>query len=66
MIVAGVLIPFLFALVEQDGMDVAFDVVYGDERNVLRVGESLCIGDADQQSAGESGARCYSDGVDVR
>ena len=66
MIVVGVLFPFLFALVEQDSVDVAFDVVYGDERDVLCVSQGLGIGDADEQSAGESGAACDCDRIQIR
>jgi hypothetical protein len=37
------------ALVQQDGVDVSFQVVDGDERQTLREGEGLGEGDAHQQ-----------------
>ena len=43
-----------FALIQQDGVDVAFEVVDGDERQTLREGQSLGVGDAHQQRSGES------------
>ena len=46
----------MFALVEKDGVDMSFKMVDGDERNVLRVGQSFGVGDADEQCAGEAGA----------
>jgi len=55
----------LFALVEKDGMDVAFKMVDGDEGNVLREGEGFGVGDADEQGAGEAGSGGDGDGVEI-
>jgi len=46
--------------VHQDGVDVAFEVVDGDQREVGAEGEGLGEGDADEESAGEAGA--FGDG----
>ena len=53
------------ALVEEDGVDVAFEMVDGDERDVLRVGQGLGIGDADEERAGEAGTAGDGDGVEI-
>ena len=42
------------ALVEEDGMDVPLKMVDGDERDVLRVGEGLCVDDADEEGSGKA------------
>jgi len=42
------------ALVEQHGVDVAFEVVDGDQRKIVGEGESFGIGDADEERAGEA------------
>ncbi len=55
----------LLALVEEDGVNVAFKMVDGDERKILREGQRLGIGDADEQRAGETWAGGDSDGVKV-
>jgi len=47
----------------QHRVDVAFEVVDGDERLGQPEGQRLGEGDADQQSAGEPGAFGDSDGV---
>jgi len=44
------------ALVEEDGVDVALKMVDGDERDVLRIGESLCVGDANEEGSGKAWA----------
>ncbi len=49
---------------KQDGMDVAFDVIDGDQRDVATEGEGLGVGDADQQRADEAGAWSHGDGVE--
>ena len=46
-------------------MDVAFEVVDGDEGDVLRVGQGLGVGDADEQRSGEAGAGGDGDGVEI-
>ncbi len=55
----------MLALIQQDGVDVAFKMVDGDERNVLRVGQSFGVGDADEQCSGEAGAGGDGDGVEI-
>ena len=50
---------------EADGVDVAFKVIHGDERKVVCKGESLGVGDADQQRTGEAGAGGDGDGVEI-
>ena len=47
----------------EDGVDVAFEVVDGDEGFVEAEGEGLGVGDADQQRAGQAGALGDGDGV---
>ncbi len=46
-------------------MDVAFEVVDGDERLAKAEGEGLGEGDADQQRSGEAGAGGDGDSVEV-
>ena len=46
-------------------MDVAFKVVDGDEGDVLREGQGLGVGDADEQSTGEARAGGNGDGVEI-
>src|SRR5271155_1834914 len=53
------------SLLQQDSVDVAFEVVDGDERLAQGVGEGFGVGDAYEQSAGQSGAFGYCDGVEV-
>lgn len=50
---------------EEYGVDVPCKVIDGDERFVQSGGESLCIGDADKECAGEAGALGDGDGVYV-
>ena len=54
----------LLALLQQHGVNVAFEVVDGDQRLVEGEGESFGVADADQQGSGESGALRDGDGVD--
>ena len=49
----------------QDGVDVAFEVVDGDEGFVEAVGEGFGVGDADEEGSGEAGACGYGYGVEV-
>ena len=49
----------------QDGVDVAFEVIDADERNVEAEGEGLGVGDADEQRAGEAGAFGDGDGLEI-
>ncbi len=46
-------------------MDVAFEVVDGDEGFVEAEGEGLGVGDAYEEGSGEAGAGGYSYGVEV-
>jgi len=52
-------------LFEQDGVDVAFEVVHGDERLVEGVGERFGVADADEQGSSEAGTGGDGDGVEV-
>ncbi len=54
-----------FAGFHQDCVDVAFQVVDGDEGFVEAEGEGLGVGDADEQGPGEAGAGGDGDGVEV-
>ena len=54
----------LLPLLEQHGVDVAFEVVDGDQRLVEGEGQRLGVADADQQSSGEAGTLGYGDGID--
>ena len=47
-------------------MNVAFEVVDGDERQFLGEGESFGVGDADQKRSGETGAGGDGDGVEIK
>ncbi len=49
----------------EDGVDVAFEVVDGDEGFVEAVAEGLGVGDADEECSGEAGAFGDGDGVEV-
>ena len=46
-------------------MDVAFEMVDGDEREVGAEGQGLGEGDADEQGSGEAGAFGDGDGVEI-
>ncbi len=50
---------------QQNGMDVTFEMIHGDERLAQREGQRFGIGDADQQRAGESGAAGDGDCVNI-
>jgi len=50
---------------QQHGVDMALQVIHGDERLAQREGERFGIGDADQQRACEAGAFGDGDGVQV-
>src|SRR5579862_7888235 len=50
---------------EDYGVDVAFEVIYCDQRLVERQGENFAISHADEKSAGEAGALGDGDGVEV-
>ena len=54
-----------FALIQQHRVDVAFEVVDGDERKLVGEGQRLSVGDADQQSSGEAGAGGDGDGIEI-
>jgi len=49
---------------EDYGMNVAFEVIHGDERFAEREGENFAVGHADDEGAGEAGALGDGDGVD--
>src|ERR1700690_70359 len=53
------------AFVEEDGMDVTFQVVDGDQGKIVGEGESFCVGDADEEGSGEAGTAGDGDGVEV-
>ena len=53
------------ALVEEDGVDVAFQMVDGDEGQIGGEGQGFGVGDADEQGAGEAWTGGYGDGVEV-
>jgi hypothetical protein len=55
----------LFALIEEDGVNVAFKVIDRNERDILCVGEGFGIGDANEQCSGQTGTGCNGDGVDL-
>jgi len=65
----SILLPFqstlLFVFIEEDGVDVAFQVVDGDEREVLGEGQGFGIGDADEECSGETWAAGDGYGVEV-
>ena len=46
-------------------MDVAFEMVHGDQGQALREGERLGVCDADQQRSREAGAGGDGDGVEI-
>ena len=50
---------------EQDGVDVAFEMVDGDQGFAERKGEGLGIADADEQRARQAGAVGNGNGVEV-
>ena len=54
----------LLPLFEQDGMDVAFQMVDRDQRLLQGKGESFCVTDPHQQSSGETGTLSYGDRID--
>lgn len=58
------LVIALLPLFEQNRMDVAFEMVDGNQRLVESEGQSLGIADAHQQRSGEAGALCNCDRVD--
>ena len=55
---------FGFGVFKEDGVDVAFEVVDGDEGDFAGEGEGLGEGDADEEGADEAGALSDGDGVD--
>ena len=50
---------------EDYGVNVAFEVIYRDERFVERQGENFAVGHADEERAGEAGALGDGDGVEI-
>jgi poly(A) polymerase len=59
----GVLLAL--AHLQQNRVDVAFEVIDGDERLAEGEGQGFGVGDADEQSAGEAGAFSDGNGVQV-
>lgn len=55
-----------FALIEKDGVDVAFEMVDCDERNILRVSEGLSVGNSDEERTGEAWAGGDGYGIEIR
>ena len=53
------------ARLHEDGVDVAFEMIDGDQRFVEAEAESLCVGNADQKRAGETRAFGDGDGVEI-
>ena len=53
------------ALLEKDGVNVAFEVVDRDEGKVVGEGEGFGVGDADEQCTGEAGTGGDGDGVEI-
>ena len=51
--------------IEEDGVDVAFEVVDGDEWQSLGEGEGFGVGDANEERSGEAGTAGDGDGVEV-
>jgi hypothetical protein len=56
----------LFALIEQDGVDMSFKMIDGDEWKVLSIGECFGVGDTDEQCSGKAWARGDGDGIEIR
>ena len=54
-----------FGVLQEDGVDVAFEVVDGDERLAEAEGQGFGVGDADEQRADEAGAFGDGDGVEI-
>jgi len=50
---------------QKDGVDVAFEMVDGDERQTLCEGEGFGVGDADEQCSGQAGTGGDGDGVEI-
>ncbi len=48
---------------EKNGVNVAFEMIHGDERLAERHGQGFAVGDADDQRADEAGAESNGDGV---
>ena len=46
-------------------MNVPFEVIHGDQRKIIRKGESLGVGDAHQKRPGKAGAGGDSDGIEI-
>jgi len=53
------------AFIQEDGVDVAFQMVDGDEGQVVGEGESFGVGDADQKRSRETGTAGDRDGVEI-
>jgi hypothetical protein len=47
------------------GVDVAFEVIYGDKRLAEREGENFAVGQADEEGACEAGTLGDGDGVEI-
>ena len=64
-LIFGLIFCLLPALFEEDGVDVSFEVVDGDEGLREREGERLGVAEADQERTGESRAAGDGNGVEV-
>jgi hypothetical protein len=53
------------AFVEEDRVDVAFEVVDGDEGQAGGEGEGFGVGDTDEECSSEAGAGGDGDGVEI-
>ncbi len=52
-------------VVHEDGVDVAFEVVDGDEGFAEAEGEGFGVGDADEEGTGEARAAGNGDGLEI-
>ena len=50
---------------QENGLDVAFEMIYADQRFVVGQREGFAVGDADEQRADQAGAAGDGDGVDI-
>src|ERR1039457_1623027 len=53
------------SFIQQDGVDVAFEVVDGDEGQPVGEGQGFGVGDADEEGSGEAGTGGDGDGVEI-
>ena len=51
--------------IEENGVDVTFEMIYRNERKVVGEGQRLSVGDADQKRAGKTRTRRDGDSVEI-